>query len=199
MASIPAGFANAELIWNVTGSPRDMTTAIGLDLSDFASDDPADVAAAVGTAATGAGSLCVATNMIAGWTFQGVTVSIQLEDGPLVGSSFTPVVGTGSGEGLPINCSILVTKRTASGGRRNRGRCYEPPLIPSENNVDQAGNLTSGALSLVQGTWDVFFTGLGDADLIPVLFHQSAPFTPTPVTGFSVSSLLATQRRRMRN
>lgn len=199
MAAIPVGFYNAEFIFNVDGSPRDITWGLGIDYSGDPSGDPTTVADQVYDSFTQIGCAYTAVNMQLGWFFTGVSVTFMDESGPITGQHLETVAGTSTGTTVPVNCAILATKQTASGGRRNKGRAYLPPLSPSETSIDNVGNITSPTLASAQLSYDTCFEALNDTDCSPVLFHQSAPFTPTPITGFRLSGLLATQRRRMRS
>lgn len=198
MPLIPAGFAEATLVFNVDGVLRDMTTSFGIDPAATPDSTPEQLGEDVYGAATGAGSIVVAAAMGEEWTFQGVAVTKQLEDGPITGQFFDAVTGTVTSDGLICNTALLVTKQTSAGGRRNRGRCYCPPHQVAEVNVNAAGVIDSAARTVYQSAWNVFYLALATLELPVVLFHSEAPFTPTPVTGFSVGSLCATQRRRMR-
>lgn len=198
MPTIPAGFAEATFIFNVTGKVRDCTWSLGFDVDDFGTISAADMANEIRTLFSQTGSPYVAGQIAVGWTFQGVSVTKQLEDGPLTGQSLSPVVGTVSVGPLPVNCSLLFTKQTTSGGRRNRGRAFVPPIHLSEGDINAIGVITADVSGL-QGRYDAALGALEAIGYDPVLFHQSAPFTPTPVTGLALSSLIATQRRRMRS
>lgn len=70
-------------------------------------------------------------------------------DGLLSGS----LVGSGVGELLPHQCSLVTTLRTGQIGRRKRGRFYSPGY--SEN--DQAVGLWNPSLiTAIQGQWNAF-------------------------------------------
>lgn len=104
---------------------------------------------------------------------------------------------------LPSSVAVLVQKRTAFAGRRNRGRFYIPGVPAQDVGGTTAPNsLDASTLPSWQTNLDAFFaflkgTTMGDP-LDPVILHPS-PSTPvTEVTAFSVQALLATQRGRMR-
>lgn len=104
---------------------------------------------------------------------------------------------------LPSSVAVLVQKRTAFAGRRNRGRMYLPGVPAQDVGGTTAPNdLDSGQLVTWQANLDAFMAFLqgstmGDA-LNPVILHP-APSTPvTEVTAFSVQARLATQRGRLR-
>lgn len=199
MTAIPVGFADATFVFQCTGRPRQCTWSMGLDLSSDPSVDPTTVAQTVYDAYVGTNDPVFPAHMCTGWSFVGVSVSKMLETGPIVGQTFDTVVGTASNGPVPVNTSCLATKQTALGGRRNRGRAYIPPVWPPEEDVDQAGVIAPTQLGQLQGWYNSFFSTLSTGPYPPVLFHQSAPFTPTPITGFVIGSQMATQRRRMRS
>lgn len=113
----------------------------------------------------------------------------------------TGVLGTGAatGEFLPQNCAFLMQKRSALGGRRNRGRIYWP--IISEGNVNEVGEIASGFLSTLN-TFANNFLALASNPThnlsAMVILHSTGDPTPTTVTDLDVPSLIATQRRRLR-
>jgi len=105
---------------------------------------------------------------------------------------------------VPNNCAVLVQKRTAFAGKKNRGRFYMPGVSTSRvNSADDPSQLTSGALTAYQGAVDGLFTDLQDSvdgdPIIPVILHPSPSTTVTAISALSVSSRLATQRGRMRD
>jgi hypothetical protein len=133
------------------------------------------------------------------WTFQGVTVALGTSTGDQIGQHLGVKVGNVSDACPPSNCAVLISKNTALGGRRYRGRLFFPPVKLNEGAVDQSGNMSGGSVTDYQTTWDGFVGNLGVSQLEPVLFHQGAsPPVPTPITSFTVQSVIATQRRRMR-
>lgn len=116
-------------------------------------------------------------------------------------ASVTAAVGTLVGNALPINCSILVKKQTALGGRRNRGRMFFP--CPEESATDPAGVYAPASVTafnvqtaklLTGGTVHTAFGFLGD----PVVLHETGSQTPAEVTDLVTQSKIATQRRRLR-
>lgn len=106
-----------------------------------------------------------------------------------------PEEGGQSGEPEPPQVAYLMKKRTALGGRLNRGRFYLPGVQTSHVDLDgsvdggQLGNLTAAAL--------VLLLGLADADMNMVVLHGGSS-TPTVVTQLLADPFVATQRRRLR-
>jgi hypothetical protein len=134
------------------------------------------------------------------------TIQVGVGSGPPV--SF---VGTVSDEGaiagnmLPSNCALLVGKQTLTGGRRGRGRMFIPWVLP-EGDVDDVGVISGGTVATMIGAAEDFLEALSepgpDSDATPMfLLHNSEGETPAPapseVVGLTVSSLIATQRRRL--
>lgn len=197
--TIPVGFYESTLIWQQNGKPRPATVALGLDWTGVGSPPSASAAAlATYNAANGVSSIATPSFMGVGWSFLGVSTTYQDESGPITAQKLLTSIGTSAVELMPSNCAVLVNKNTALGGRRNRGRCFAPPYYPPEASVDMVGTLVGAAVTNLQGRWDQFFNALSTAFYAPVLFHSSAPFTPSPMSGFSVQTVIATQRRRLR-
>lgn len=121
--------------------------------------------------------------------------------------------GGQTGAAITANVAVLVDKTpgTAPRGFR-RGRVYWPPLIESE--ISEAGVIESTRLSNLQAAADLLYAAWANsetvADFNPVVPSWPVlgppPEEPTEVeasaivdvTGLSVQSLVATQRRRLR-
>jgi hypothetical protein len=130
----------------------------------------------------------------------GLQVAKGTATGDLLGQHLGSFPGTLSDNVIPSNCAMIVTKNTALGGRRYRGRMFFPPIILNEGAVDPAGNINSSPLASIQGNFDAWFDALIAGDWGPALFHQGAGApAPTGITSFTVESLCGTQRRRMRS
>ena len=198
MPTIPVGYSEATFIFNCTGSTRDVTWTCGIDDVNFATTDAIAQALEVYTEFSAVGRPYTPANLNNFWTFQGVSITRMLETGPQVGQFLGPIVGTLSGAPVPINCALLMSKSTNEGGRRNRGRAFLPPVHLAETAIDQVGVFASGVAATIRGFFIAAWNELELQGITPVLFHATAPFTPTPVVGFSISTQLATQRRRMR-
>lgn len=192
---LPVGFGIATIKWLLTGQVRESTTTFAFDPPSI---DPAVHASAIHGILTAAGGPCVAASMIQNWAYTGVHVTEQDESGPISAEQEAIVNGTIVAESPPNNFAVLITKQTLSGGRRNRGRMFVPPIRVSETGVDQTGRLTTTIRNQLQADWNVVRDNMITAGLPWVLLHSEVPFTPTPITAITVSSLGATQRRRMR-
>jgi hypothetical protein len=192
---IPIGYTNLVYRFRSTGDQEEMVIAVGA-LNATAQSVDLQAQNAV-TQATGTGDPFAPAAMASQYTFVGVTAYLMTTNGIIVGEALVDDVGTVGAAPLPSNCAILVTKTTGIGGRRNKGRMFVPPFSPPEGDVDHNGNITSG-LTTLQTRYTQWYDGLVGADLDPVLFHNDPDDTPTAITGFLVSSKIATQRRRMR-
>lgn len=128
--------------------------------------------------------------------------------------------------GAPSNVSLLVHKQTSRSGRRGRGRMFVPGI--TEDRVNQDGTIPGASLTAIQTAFTNFRTALGAAPdvnvtgdaVVPVLFHGNTTDTvvtrpssttvvrtvttgaagplPDDITGLTVDSRVATQRRRLR-
>lgn len=193
-ARIPPGWAEVWVQITISSDPEPMYTAFGVDL-------------AAGVSATQA----VADELLlTSWNTLDNIVSADFQGGlghVVFGNDGGDIRIDGSGSqsnglapasSLPNNCAYLVRKLTASGGRRNRGRMFIPGV--PEGNVIANGEITSAWRTTVQTALSNFYAsifGLANVDDL-VLFHDSAPFTPTVITDLVLQNKIATQRRRMR-
>lgn len=196
--AVPVGFSEATLVWQAVGALREATWQIGI--SDFLTpaENPTVIAQTVYDAAVLPNSITPALKMSTEWTFLGVRAFTQQEVGPLTGEFMQTVTGTATNLTPVMNTAVLVRKNTALGGRRNRGRLYHPPILVNEANVNTLGVLSAAARDNIQAGFNIFLDAIDTALYKVNLYHQSPPFTPTPVNSFSVQQLLATQRRRLR-
>lgn len=113
------------------------------------------------------------------------------------------VVGGAAGSTLPSNCAVLVKKTTNKVGKQHRGRWYLPGVHPASD-VTEAGVLATVKVTALQAKMTALLGTLTSAGVDMYILHtelETEPGTapaPTQVTGLSVSTLIATQRRRMR-
>lgn len=106
------------------------------------------------------------------------------------------VAGGATGTGVSPAVSMLIQKRSASGGRANRGRVFQPGVPSTAQNFQ--GEILSANLTTFQTDWDNYLADMNTALLPVVLLHTEVGLTPTAVTAFVVQGTLATQRRRQR-
>lgn len=195
--SIPVGEFQCALRWLAVGDPQEMIVTLGIrETTETTATQMADIVYTAAT--TGTTSIANAAAMTTPYRFQGVTVQKQDDLGRIVWNKTLPITGTGSPSTiLPNNCSLLVHKLTAVGGRTGRGRMYPPPYTPGEADIDAFGQIDSTTWGTVNNRWQQFWTNLINAPVDPVLFHET-PSASTLLTGFMLDTRIATQRRRMR-
>lgn len=191
---IPPGFAafSEEIIH--AGSGRSAFVTGGVDVSSFAGDFQEAANAVHGAFGAWQGNLTSNASFIAAH----LRVGQDGGDPVVVDSNSAPIVGTLAGAVQSANSAVLVTKQTALGGRKGRGRWFFPWAV-TENNVDPLGVIdaehVAGLQTTATNTLASFVTN--GCDL--VLLHADvvgAP-APTPVTSLSISALIGSQRRRL--
>jgi hypothetical protein len=193
-ARIPPGFAEVWTQLNVSGDQEAMYFSLGVDL-----------AVGVGATQTAADNLLIAVrdaidNVVSNLYTLGPGHVLFGQDGGdiRIDGTTAPVAGVGAGEPLPPNCAVLYRKNTTAGGRRGRGRFFVPGA--PESSVDKVGTLLGSYMVIAQAAGVNIInnvTATAEAEGL-VLFHDTAPFTPTPITALEPQSRLATQRRRLR-
>lgn len=190
---IPVDFAQVNLIFTGPGVPTGAEVTFGVDNS-VGSYTAALLADAVDTA--------FSDSFVAFSIAEGVNLtSIKVKKGPnATGAMFIEPSGN-DGQGDPTgapNLAFLIRKETAIGGRAGRGRMFLPGV--PETSVDPGGQITSTAVTNLQGQLDNFLLELEGVDLPLVVLHSAgSPIsTPTPITGLSVQTTGATQRQRLR-
>ncbi len=195
MTTIPVGYGQARAVYLRVGSARASVVTWGYD---FPTAAPATHANDIYVRMTNTNRPCLAANMSSDWSFLGVQVTEMTDTGELGGQYMNTVTGTGALPAVPPNTAVLINKSTASGGRRNRGRLFVPPVFPSEGNFLASGQINATQLAQLQTWWDGLYGDLNALGLGMVILHENPPFTPTIVTSLEVQSLAATQRRRLR-
>lgn len=96
------------------------------------------------------------------------------------------------------NTALLVRKVSGLGGRRNRGRMYVPGI--QVNQVNLNGIVQPTPLAAYGTAFTNFLLGIESGSFLDraVIFHSTAPLTPTVIESLQVDSVVATQRRRLR-
>lgn len=122
--------------------------------------------------------------------------SIDIKVGPVAtGPTYTVTAGVPGATGtetVPPNTSMLVRKTVAGVSTKLMGRMYWPGT--SEGNVLGNGNLSNFAN--YQTAWTNYFGALvGPLAAVPLVFTAG---DPRDVTGLTLQSRVATQRRRLR-
>lgn len=210
---VPPGYGEAIVNMSATGDADAWAMTFGVW-----------VATTPGAATVAAGIDALFNTRLAGVlgsaaTLGPVTVRYRRSDQTLADPLLVEVAGTvhaGTGGAtyanpLPQNCALLVHKRTATGGRRGRGRIYMPWV--NEQNVDANGVIATTQLATYQTAWSGILTDLnaldtgtaGDfGDTFAHMFVLHSPKggvsggPPSQVTALQCDSTIATQRRRLR-
>jgi hypothetical protein len=191
---IPPGYAQAAWRFECAGDPEPMITTCGIAVSGFAGD----FTAAANEMADNFTDAWPAASINEAWTFIGVVLRVG-QDGapPIIAEAARSVVGTSDTSTLPSNCSYLVKKSSARGGRPGRGRMFVPPFGLPEGEVDPNGAISGAHLAVAQGLIDDWFDPISAF----ILHDSTAPggTDPSEVTNMVVDRRIATQRRRMRH
>jgi hypothetical protein len=187
---IPEGYCQLHFA-SRTGGQKEVTFALAFNLLD---PTPVDLEAAYDAYATFGGAI--------GWGVDITMTAVRSETGtadpaePILEEFTGSATGSGSTAFSPPQVSFLVKKRSAVGGRKNRGRVFIPHV--RESVVDFRGDVESSYRSGCQDAFDDFVTAVGAAIEVTddVILHTNPADTPTPITSYSWESKVATQRRR---
>lgn len=194
---IPPGFAQVVLRWQQAGRPNEYLSTFGCEVAS-GTTDPSAVAQ---DAVTTWNAQWAAADYPTDYVFLGATAYLGQDGGPpLSGEFLTNRTGTSASARPTPNCCLLVKKRSAQGGKRNRGRMYLPAGVMTEADIGSDGRIATTPFGTFQSKMNAFLTALVGTTNIDrmVIFHSTTPFTPTVVTQLQVDSIIATQRERMR-
>lgn len=186
---IPLGYAHVVHRFGGTGLPRGaaLTHGIKLEGTQFLETRAANIATLFEDT--------LLVGMVQTVTYLGCLVKA----GPNTTGPMAEVVrseaGSGIDAGAPPNVSYLVRKRTALGGRTNRGRFYWPGV--AETTVDPNGTIQPGTLTAQQARLEAYLSGLATAESPMYLLHNASS-DPTEVIQLQIDTKVATQRRRLR-
>lgn len=109
-------------------------------------------------------------------------------------------IGSLPGPTLPLQVTAVLTKRTAFGGRKYRGRLYIPFMDASLNDAPTESP-TAAANILLQNLGDFYAdemmvtVGMNTATMTPTLYHR-ADGTDTLISEVVATGKWGTQRRR---
>lgn len=197
---IPPGFAQVGIEFRNTGDPDPWYITFGIDVSAAASAWE-EVAISI---SSGWGNFLL-EEMSTDTSLTGVQLRIGQDGGsPL--TLFFPFnyPGSATGQKLPQNCALLVTKVTSLPGRVGKGRFFVPNIL-SDGSVNNVGVIQTTDLAALQGLMDTFYSWVVVGDPAPplpiVLLHNNtAPGDPPPtvVDRLLLNQVIATQRRRLR-
>lgn len=191
----PLGFAQCKLIWTLTGDAEPMVCVFGV-----ANDDDLTVQQIADFVDASWQDEVVPATLSSAWTYRGAEAQLGTAEGSGgdVAVNSSAVVGTASTAAMPQNVSMLVHKRSASSGRKNRGRMYLPGGYLQETAVDPAGAVSSGLITSFGALLTAFLADLATGNLPMVIFHSDSVATPTLVTSLTIDPVIGTQRTRLR-
>ena len=195
MPPIPAGHALLKFRFSLTGDTEEMLCTIGVETTAASS---ADRVAAANSAMDSWGDNILPLQSNA-YRLLGVDAVFGDASGDIpVSSTDAPRTGGDTDAPVPQNTSVLVKKVTGLGGRRNRGRMYIPGI--SVLDVGNTGIINSTPLASWGTAVNNFLLGLESGSFMDnaVIFHSTAPLTPTEIVDLDVDPRVATQRRRLR-
>lgn len=190
---IPSGYAQVNYRYQSQAVPNGAEVTLGLDVSQ---------ATLEGDALASALFDAWGEVMANGFTTSTTVVECSVKMGPnSTGPTYVDsgsISGTGSGDAVSPNVSVLVNKLTGIGGRQGRGRMFLPGLAESEANV--GGVISPTTRGDIENNLASFVTELNALGVAPALLRSpDSPISaPAPIIGFTVQSVLATQRRRLR-
>lgn len=202
---LPVGFADGFWRIRIVEDPNEMVCTMSFDLPNPPTQSDANAL----MAAFGTRIMPKVTNVV---TLEGFHVIYQNDslNQVAVDSNSAAVAGTGTGGAsiVPVNCAVLIRKRTGFAGRRNRGRMYVPGI--SEVDVNGPGVIGSTAVAGWQTAVNSFYSDISAYG--PVIVHSviceqgeqghtgahsPVPGPPTPILSLEVDDRIATQRRRL--
>lgn len=198
MSFVPIGYGEVTFKFRAVTLSRDATCVLGLDTSGSGIANAEDLAVSVNTIATLATKIFAPASMSATWQYRGVRALLGQSGDPQIFDLNVSTAGTLVADPMPPNNSVLVQKRSAVGGRRNRGRMYLPPFHFAETTVDSVGTIAGATVTALQTKVTALRTDLLADDLIPVILHSVSEVAPTVIASFVVENVIATQRRRLR-
>jgi len=171
-------------------------------------DEIEDVAEAIEASFRTRFGFNAAGSIYAGWSYHGADAYLAYhpaDETIIVTRHYgTTVTGTASGETPPVNTAILMQKRSAEGGRENRGRMYLPPARLTEGDISKLGVIESTALASLNSSANNWLSDVEAISTDPdpqtnlVILHSDPDSLPTIITDLEVASVVATQRRRLR-
>lgn len=193
---IPPGYAQYVIRWEgLNFASGGGATVLGFGGEGAPVDDAAGFAVTINTAVLGA--------LLPGMTTLQTCREIYWATATQSGVVNNGNSGTLSGAPSPPNTCVLETFSTGFKGPRARGRAYWPGML-LDADVQDRGDLTSGALSRIQANLDDFWAAVTE-EVNQVILQRvtpdqkSPPLSPPPaVNNRTLSGIAATQRRRLR-
>lgn len=194
---IPVGEMQVSIQWACNGVTRPMFTTFGVSPDATA---PAGILPKLDDihGFLVSSTLMVNTQISNQYTYVSLIGQEMTGTGILSAERPANIVGTHSMQPPPPNVSWVVQKRTASGGRANRGRMFVPPARMGETTVNAAGVIDAATVAAEQADWDAFLLAMSADDYPLVLFHSDGS-PSTLINSLVVEPRVATQRRRLRS
>lgn len=193
---IPSGYGlvTFEYNWQATSSNVCVTT-LGVDTDG----SPALTLEAVEDAWLATDSLGTPSLLYTGGFYRGATIRYPVGGGDYAVAESRSNAQAGGKSGSPAlpQVSMIVQKRSALVGRRNRGRMFIPNQIgPADGDADRYGTWIAAG-SVWQDKADEFLSLLTTAGITPVLLHSDGA-TPTTITEFRTNQTVGLVRSRLR-
>lgn len=187
---IPAGFCQVNFVFTGEGAPSGAEITLGLEYNS--GDSPSQVAQDCADAWSAEDLDALYVDAL---TLSAILVKFGPNSTGPSAELAVSVPGTASGAAVPPNTSMVISKITALGGRKGRGRMFFPGI--NEGAVSSAGILDGALVSGSDSRWTDFAATLALAGHGCVLLHNDLT-APTPITEFATQARAATQRRRLR-
>lgn len=102
--------------------------------------------------------------------------------------------GTGTGQPLPPDVAVCVSKTTVQLGPEGRGRFYLPPLVAGDLS---AGFILAGTVTTLVSAVKAMYDSLTGASMTPVVYGLKSKIIFNQ-SGFSIDNKWDSQRRRSR-
>lgn len=194
LASIPAGYGKAIASWQQSGDNAPFHTTWGF------TDDGATAAGTIAAGMTTRWSTSwPAGSMATGSTYLGTVVYINRGGTILRGDGPASLAGTWAVTPPASALALIVKKRTATVGKRYRGRMFLPSLGLNRLDVDANGVILAASVTALQTRMSAWLAAEIATPYDPVLIHPPALATaPTPILTLVVSNIAGVQRQRMR-
>lgn len=188
-AKIIPSVAEIDLVWTMAGARAAHIVLHGRYTGLFAGS--VAQANAIHTGLTsGAAAVALFSHMGTVTNFNNVNIrDIAQSHQPLISSTASPVNGTGTGNTLPNEMALVVTKHTTLTGQANRGRMYVPNWIVSSVAAD---NTAIPAVVTDLQTWANTIQGVFNASGYTLVIAQPARNEYTGSTGTSHPARAAT-------
>lgn len=198
--TLPVGFGIFTWPMRLIGDVEEMVTTFGFTDPSEATP-PNDVANSISNVLLGLPTFAAST-ISNQWSMGPGRVVVNRSLGTFEGVGNTSRTGTATITCLPQNCSAIIEKHTALGGRRGRGRSYLPLFFVAEGNVTPTGVILESVRASTSVDFESFRTQLDALNLDLVLLHGDSPNSPTPgptpILNLNCDPVIGTQRTRLR-